>query len=412
MSWNFATSNKHQQNGAKVVIPDVYIYTLDMFSSERMCRWYIHIAWVFYFACSLMLGNAKASRRGTSKEFGTTLFLYIPVPNMVSAGTNNDRRMKTCINCGTKLEDSALFCGECGTKQPDLIKKCSHCSAEIPSGAKFCTECGTPTQAHSQDDSKLQLQLSEKETKKVNNLRDRGGLIKYSEDEAEKLEKLYPFVAGEEYQEHCEYEKELLSKVAELEENGELEWEQFGQYARDVKSYGKPKEGIKSYKGGIEYAIYEDILVLKGSGMMPRIPSPEEMRSTDDNYWELNSDIEDSKDDIVNVVILGDIKSIGPRCFRSFRDLTTVVLPDSIETIRTEAFCDCGSLEYITLPKNLREIKRGAFEYTGLACVFIPYNLESCEAEAFRNSDLSIAFIPDDCELDDSAFEDCENLEK
>ena len=79
MSWNFATSDKHQRNGAKVVTHDVYISASGI-SLIKICRLYIHIAWVFYFACSLMLGNAKASRRGTSEEFGTTLFVYINLP--------------------------------------------------------------------------------------------------------------------------------------------------------------------------------------------------------------------------------------------------------------------------------------------------------------------------------------------
>lgn len=27
---------------------------------------------------------------------------------------------KVCINCGTALEDNAIFCDECGTRQPDM----------------------------------------------------------------------------------------------------------------------------------------------------------------------------------------------------------------------------------------------------------------------------------------------------
>ena len=50
--------------------------------------------------------------------------------------------MKKCINCGTELDDKALFCIECGTKQPPQGTKCIQCGAELQPGAKFCTECG------------------------------------------------------------------------------------------------------------------------------------------------------------------------------------------------------------------------------------------------------------------------------
>lgn len=50
--------------------------------------------------------------------------------------------MKKCINCGTELDDKALFCVECGAKQPPQGTKCIQCGAELQPGAKFCTECG------------------------------------------------------------------------------------------------------------------------------------------------------------------------------------------------------------------------------------------------------------------------------
>lgn len=59
-------------------------------------------AWVFYFACSMIAGNAKASRRGTSREFGTTLFLCTR-PNLVSVGQlNNMENLKPIDQCGIK----------------------------------------------------------------------------------------------------------------------------------------------------------------------------------------------------------------------------------------------------------------------------------------------------------------------
>ena len=51
---------------------------------------------------------------------------------------------KKCTNCGTVLDDDALFCSECGTKQGPVKKTCYNCGAVLPEGAKFCMSCGTP----------------------------------------------------------------------------------------------------------------------------------------------------------------------------------------------------------------------------------------------------------------------------
>ncbi len=46
----------------------------------------------------MMLGIAKASRRGTSEEFGTTLFFYNG-PYRCSDGQENNYSMKKKIDC-------------------------------------------------------------------------------------------------------------------------------------------------------------------------------------------------------------------------------------------------------------------------------------------------------------------------
>lgn len=53
---------------------------------------------------------------------------------------------KICVNCGTELEESAVFCEECGTKQPDLqpqqqeipspVQKSVSVNQQAPDGAK------------------------------------------------------------------------------------------------------------------------------------------------------------------------------------------------------------------------------------------------------------------------------------
>lgn len=65
-----------------MVVTQLYVYLPAAIFSRigRVRVVNIHMAWVFYFACSMIPGNAKASRRGTSGEFGTTLFLlYKPI---------------------------------------------------------------------------------------------------------------------------------------------------------------------------------------------------------------------------------------------------------------------------------------------------------------------------------------------
>ncbi|MCK9151823.1 M48 family metallopeptidase [Methanobacterium alcaliphilum] len=47
---------------------------------------------------------------------------------------------RTCIKCGTKLNDDEEFCGCCGSK-PE-IGKCSKCGTELLGGESFCGVCG------------------------------------------------------------------------------------------------------------------------------------------------------------------------------------------------------------------------------------------------------------------------------
>lgn len=54
--------------------------------------------------------------------------------------------MKTCVNCGEKLEDNALFCDQCGCKAeapaPQGGSFCGQCGAKMEPGGMFCPECG------------------------------------------------------------------------------------------------------------------------------------------------------------------------------------------------------------------------------------------------------------------------------
>ena len=51
--------------------------------------------------------------------------------------------MKTCRNCGKKLDDTVAFCEQCGTP---VTQACSGCGTPLEEGAAFCQNCGKPAE--------------------------------------------------------------------------------------------------------------------------------------------------------------------------------------------------------------------------------------------------------------------------
>jgi ribosomal protein L40E len=51
--------------------------------------------------------------------------------------------MKTCQNCGARLDGAAAFCEQCGTP---AAQTCSGCGAPLEEGAAFCQNCGKPAE--------------------------------------------------------------------------------------------------------------------------------------------------------------------------------------------------------------------------------------------------------------------------
>ena len=121
-----------------------------------ICLWYMHIAWVFYFACSLMLGNAKASRRGAGREFGTTLFFVYTRPLRCHPDTN--KTMKKLFLTVAIVTMTMLT--SCKKSNADLIKD-------------YDSVCKELVEATKNGDFAKVATLSEKGQKLENELRER-----------------------------------------------------------------------------------------------------------------------------------------------------------------------------------------------------------------------------------------------
>ncbi len=64
-----------------------------------------------------------------------------------------DNTIMHCTNCGSEIQEDALFCTECGqpvvrnkeeTDEPAVPHFCPNCGKRTEEDALFCTECGTP----------------------------------------------------------------------------------------------------------------------------------------------------------------------------------------------------------------------------------------------------------------------------
>ena len=73
-----------------------------------------------------------------------------------------------CKNCGSELEEGALFCTKCGTHKDSTDKYlyCEKCGAQISEDAAFCTECGTAIPDKILENRKKLLQEEREKVKK------------------------------------------------------------------------------------------------------------------------------------------------------------------------------------------------------------------------------------------------------
>lgn len=92
----------------------------------------------------------------------------------------------------------------------------------------------------------------------------------------------------------------------------------------------------------------------------------------------------DDRGTITNVVIEGNITTIGTRAFYQMTALESVTITSPLETINSYAFSESPNLTSITIPSTTTTISTGAFKAcTGLTSVIFNEGLTTIEAMAF-----------------------------
>ncbi len=92
------------------------------------------------------------------------------------------------------------------------------------------------------------------------------------------------------------------------------------------------------------------------------------------------------QDKCVNVLVEGEVKTIGKKAFKEFTALKKVNVSSSLKTVDEYAFYGCTALEEIKLPDTILTIEQYAFAECSAVKEFdFPQNLREISAWAFKN---------------------------
>ena len=94
-----------------------------------------------------------------------------------------------------------------------------------------------------------------------------------------------------------------------------------------------------------------------------------------------------------NVVIPGNVKTIGAGAFRGMNNIVSVQIPDNVATIGEAAFEDCENLQYFEARNGLRKICDRAFAGCPIREVNIPASVEQIGLRAFDNEKIKDGVI-------------------
>lgn len=114
-----------------------------------------------------------------------------------------------------------------------------------------------------------------------------------------------------------------------------------------------------------------------------------------------------------NVTLSEGLVTIGASAFENTR-IKALKLPNSVVEVKKAAFSGCDELVDLKLNNGLKEIGYEAFAYSAIKQLNIPKSVEVIHGTAFTSckSLVSVTFGDGVKKIDESAFEDCEKLNK
>ncbi len=115
-------------------------------------------------------------------------------------------------------------------------------------------------------------------------------------------------------------------------------------------------------------------------------------------------------EEIVNLVIPSDVKTIKKWAFQSFTFIISVDISEGVENIEYWAFDGCKGLNRISLPNSLKTIEAAFSDCTGLTYIDIPKGLTSISNAFSGCTGLTSIDIPSNITCIDGAFSGCTGL--
>ena len=214
------------------------------------------------------------------------------------------------------------------------------------------------------------------------------------------IEKAYFAVYEKDYTAVGNSNRSLSDEVNNAIQSGSLHWEEY------LTDYYWNKSVLK-------YAVVnKNTIVVKGRGRIPDVEPKGKNSRGGENKWHIVKEVDDIKEGIKNLVIIGEITHIGTRCFKKFEKLEHVVIPDCVETIGSSAFAYCTSLKFVVLPEKLKTIESEAFQFSGLQHIKFPKTTKKIAERAFSGcKKLESVLVPKTTLVESNVFKGCEKLE-